>query len=313
MKRIKNNHIDFSRRGQALVEALIVIVILLSLLMAIPLIGKLGELKRKSIQGAHYAAWERTVWYDSAPSQTDSAEVAVKSDTEIGNEVWARFFADPGRDIRDNDKTVGANAPYDPLLNENIRGTGAARRLINWGGVSPGVVNETNSDTPGIFMAVFGPVLSVLGSPVVSWLMGGNSFDPTSRGLYTATVKVPLARAPLLLAMTDSGPDRLAITSSAPTCAQGSEVLCFSGRNVILTDTWNAQGLTAAQVNNGDDDQATRRTKALVLTNLLQNPVLGPILNILQTVVSWIAPEWGPNSLVLGHVDMEPLPSDREP
>jgi hypothetical protein len=113
--------------------------------------------------------------------------------------------------------------------------------------------------------------------------------------------------------MTDSGPDRLAITSNTPTCAQGSEVLCFSGRHVILTDTWNAQGLTINQENNGDEDQATRRTKALVLTNLLQNPVLEPILTILQTVVSWIAPEWGPESLVFGHVDMEPIPSDREP
>jgi len=313
MKSVRVYRISPDRRGQALVEAVIVLVILLSVLMTIPLIGKLGEIKRKVIEGARYAAWERTVWYDSAPNQTDTSQVAVKSETQIRNEVWARFFADPGRNISDTDKTIGANAGYDPLLNDNLQGGGARRRLINWGGSSPGATTETNSNTPGIFMAIFGPVLSVLGSPVVSWLMGNNSFDLTRQGFYSATVKVPLARAPLLLAMTNMSPDRTAITTRAPTCAQGSEVLCFSGKNVILTETWNAQGRTAVQVNNNDDDQATRRTKALVLTNLLQNPVLGPILNILQTVVSWIAPEWGPNSLVLGHVDMEPIPSDREP
>lgn len=307
------NRINPDKRGQALVEAIIVLVILLSVLMTVPLIGKLGEIKRRAIEGARYAAWERTVWYDTAPGQTDTSQVAVKSETQIRNEVWARFFADPGRSISDNDKAVGANAGYDPLLNDNLRGTGAGRRLINWGGSSPGATAETNSKTPGIFMAIFGPVLTVLGSPVVSWFMGNNSFDLTNKGLYSATVKVPLARAPLLLAMANMGPGRAAITSRAPTCAQGSEVLCFSGQNVILTEAWNAQGRTDTQVNNDEDDQATRRTKALVLTNLLQNPVLGPILNILQTVVSFVAPEWGPKSLVLGHVDMEPIPGDREP
>lgn len=306
---MRKNRIDlFSIKGQALIEAVIVLVVLLSVLMAIPLVGKLGDLKFKVIQGAHYAAWERTIWYDTAPNQTDTTKVAVKSEAQIGAEVWARFFADPGRSISDTDKTVGSTATYDPLLNENIRGTGDTRRLINWGSTSPGAVSETNTDTPGIFMAIFGPVLSVLSNPVVSWLMGNNSFDLTSKGLYAAEVKVPLAQAPLLLAMTDSGPDRLAITSSAPTCASGSEVLCFSGKSVILTETWNAQG----KIGTGDD-QATKRTKALVLTNLTQNDVVGPILNVIQTVVGWIAPEWGPDSLILGHVDMDPLPSDRAP
>jgi len=54
-------------RGQALVEFCIVASGAIGFLMIfLPLLGKVGDVRYKTIQGARYSAWERTVYYDKA-------------------------------------------------------------------------------------------------------------------------------------------------------------------------------------------------------------------------------------------------------
>jgi len=55
------------KRGQALVEFCIVASGAIGFLMIfLPLLGKIGDVRYKTMQGARYGAWERTVYYDKA-------------------------------------------------------------------------------------------------------------------------------------------------------------------------------------------------------------------------------------------------------
>lgn len=71
-------------RGNALVETIVALVVLLPFLGGMVLLGKQLDIKHKSLDAVRYSVWERTVWSGSR-----------KSDSEISTEALDRSFGDP--------------------------------------------------------------------------------------------------------------------------------------------------------------------------------------------------------------------------
>lgn len=73
-----------ANRGNALVETIVALVVLLPCLGGIALLGKQLDVKHKSFDALRYSVWERTVWSGGR-----------KSDSDIATEVLDRSFGDP--------------------------------------------------------------------------------------------------------------------------------------------------------------------------------------------------------------------------
>ena len=82
------------QRGAAMAETIVLMSVMLPLMFAIPMIGKLVDLRQSAVQAARYAAWESTVHeHLDAPAQLSE-----------------RFFGDGGAPITTAPGDGGANA-----------------------------------------------------------------------------------------------------------------------------------------------------------------------------------------------------------
>lgn len=280
-----------ARRAQAMVEALVALIILINIFMAIPLIGRLGEIKRQSVQAARYGAWERTAWWPATPNQVTVA--AAKSGGALANETLYRFFGDQSVPFKATDKTAALSGMKD-FTPPSQKG-----KLVDWSGNTP-TSSNVNNRTPGLFATLMDGVLAVTSSSVLEFLLG-STFDPDINGYHTATVKVPLGSGFSLLDSGRASPVHKAILPAGTN-------LVMEAKNTMLVDTWNAQG----------PGHAEKRVRGLVLTSLLDNAVLDTVIGIL----GWIFPEFkdpSPNagpfdpSIYWGHVAIDPVPCDRLP
>jgi hypothetical protein len=78
-------------RGQAMTEFVIgAALFLIPVFLLIPILGKFIDVKAATIQGARYAAWERTVWYGGDDSSVDW-DSNVRSTETIEQQMKAKF------------------------------------------------------------------------------------------------------------------------------------------------------------------------------------------------------------------------------
>lgn len=80
------------QRGQAIVEtAIVASSVLIVAFLALSMIGRISDVRDRTLAAARYAAWERTVYFsDSWPSKYGQA--ATKSDAEIRSEISQRVL-----------------------------------------------------------------------------------------------------------------------------------------------------------------------------------------------------------------------------
>lgn len=100
------------QRGQALVEFCVVASGAIGFLMIfLPLLGKVGDVRYKTVQGARYSAWERTVYYDkSAWKHSPGAE---KSEESLREEANRNVSA---RSVNQIGMLYGKDLPIDNFL-----------------------------------------------------------------------------------------------------------------------------------------------------------------------------------------------------
>ena len=277
------------RGGQAMIEAIVALIILINIFMAIPLIGSLGEIKRQSVQASRYGAWERTAWWPATPNQVTVA--AAKSGGALANETLYRFFGDQSTPFKSTDKSAALSGM------KSFTPPSQKTKLVDWSGATP-TGSDANSRTPGLFATLMDGVLAVTSSSVLEFLLG-STFDPDINGYHTASVKVPIGSGFALLESNLAAPLQKAILPPGMN-------LTMEAKNTMLVDTWNAQG----------PDHAEKRVRGLVLTSLLDNAVLDTVIGVL----GWIFPEFkdpspgaGPldPSIYWGHVEIDPVPCDR--
>ncbi|MDN7452312.1 hypothetical protein [Burkholderia cenocepacia] len=112
-----------TQRGQATVELVAGMgMVFILLFVAMTMLGKLGDVRNKTLIGARYVAWERTVWADPHDAGQGSdldwykkygaaATQTTKSDAELRREVLSRVVSERRTALRSGDGGVAVAFP----------------------------------------------------------------------------------------------------------------------------------------------------------------------------------------------------------
>lgn len=222
-------------KGQAMVEFLVVTMFASGVLfIALAMLGKFSDIRNKTLLGARYAAWERSVWLDAeadpssarARSERDwfaaygsGALLLTKSDTEIQREFLQRTIAANGAPLlgadRDTDRLPAAGQAMwrdhsgEPLL-------GAAQDVVASTLAAPIPAAELASYTD----APYGSVRTAAGTTYTATL------DLPTRNLQTGTVSVAIGKQ----------------SDALKRLWPRFDGLTFSDTNALLTNTWLPEG-----------------------------------------------------------------------
>lgn len=208
-----------TQRGAALTEFVVVgTLLIIPLFLLIPVLAKLISQSHDVQMGARYAAWERTVWYDSErppPHGNESAARSVaKSDADVAREIDARIFAAVDEPIISADvdfriDTFSRDEAHEVLLREYDDSRYAAQ--------------ESEEHQPKGFVGDM--------SQAMEGLKAVTRFDLNTDGLFESRVAV--AMIDLSRWFDVDGVDMSALTLRA--------------KNVIFAEAWEAGGTEHAK------------------------------------------------------------------
>jgi hypothetical protein len=269
--------------GQAQMEFVILCIVLLPLFLAIPLLGKYGDINFHTILANRYAAWERTV---HSPSQ--------KSDTSIRKEIWNRVMgaadtpvsSTDGRSLSHTANPLWSGLDHTPML-QNYQAT-SLTLSGGEGETSPGLVYNRATE-----MLMDGY------NTVVGWLeaIGGvprAHFEMNIHGMYQGQVRAQVAAQGT---STETG-------WFAP--LQLGAVHLQRRANVIISDAWAVTGSGHGH----HCDSADERTELCQVAPLLPTTALSGWFNDLVHIVGYVIPEM--KQLDFGTVSPDEVPADRE-
>ncbi|MDQ7968440.1 MAG: hypothetical protein REI95_02245 [Oxalicibacterium faecigallinarum] len=266
-------------RGQAMVELLIVAgFVLIPLFLAIPLLGKYLDVRSTAVQGARYAAWERTVFYggDAASSIgwgsfTNKWKANEKTDGAIQAEMRARYFSETGTSSHFSSSDAGASLTQKVLWQDRV-GT----KLADYQDVSNGIANGKAPGTLNIILEPIADLAATLGP-----------FTLEMKGAYTATVNVNVADI-------DTNSFLLKSTKTS-----------FVEKNVLLANGWNAGGPDATNLTS-----VKQQVKGLTPTSIIATEVGGvKIIDYVLGALSLFLPEV--SKLEPGKIEPDVVPPDR--
>lgn len=261
-----------AQRGQSLSEFLIVTVLLLiPLFLMIPVLGATISQKQDVELGARYAAWEYTVWHRSAPEGPGTGGT-VKGAQQIAAEVDARLLSqDDAPVVSDSD----ISTELDPFARLVTTGESIIRNQ------SPGASNARYSratlsaEEPAAGTRAADDALAAFGA--------FTRFDLERRGVTEADLSIDLID---LSSIFDVGPSALAN-------------LTLHRRNALFTEAWTGG--------------TTERTEYLISGLTPQQYFDNPQFRAAQQGFAQqpYGQELGPEVLIPGHSDIEPLPDYR--
>jgi hypothetical protein len=196
------------QRGQALTE-----VALSALLVLIPIfifgwsLYSYGQARTTALNGARYAAWERTVWRDPGKSNGGAA----KSTSEIENLMVERFFVQPDAAIRsDPAGASNANLPSFYSLHNGDKSIDVERTAA--------AAHDGEASRPALKLDDSGKTTSSLAG--VFNAIGGKLEE---KGLYVAEVNLKLNAIRHVKVLEDWNLD-------------------LTQRAAVVTDAWSAGG-----------------------------------------------------------------------
>lgn len=230
-----------NQSGQAVVEFLVATVLVMSvLLLAIVMLGKFNDVRNKTLMGSRYVAWERTVWSDGDPEKnlktdptstegwsTSYGNTAVtngKMDDEMRREFLQRFASANGTTISSADR----NAESLPSAQQAMWADHSGKPFLS--SAQDVRVITANSEGPATNLeqytaSTFGAVQSASG------------------GTYSAKMALPTRTL-------QTGTLGIAIAQDSDTLKRlwpGFSGLSFSDTNVLLSNTWLAEGSSNAK------------------------------------------------------------------
>ena len=257
-----------------MIETVILLVVFVPLMFAMPMIGKLIDLRQTAIQAGRYATWEATVanGADRRADQVASrffgrADAALSSDpVEPGeNVMWGGVSRDAGED---SERGV-RSGPTD---------------LVGWTdhaaiGIDDTTVVATPWSTGHGDLGAAGTVGKAIRQ--AGRALGGNKWD---------LAKTTLTRAEVGVDVSTNG----WFENQGVACGEGIGG-CVRESGVILVDGWSV----------GSDVQAKRRVQALVPATHLKK--VGKLLSKLGVIP--VMRELDGMEDMFGHVDTRPLPA----
>ncbi len=319
------------QRGQAMIEALIACaLVLVPLFLAIPVIAKYLDIRSHVVQGARYAAWERTVWFGGDAASTmglsfsksadaifdtsNKWDANAKDDDAIRAEIGSRLLSNTplsntgaslaggSAGFTDGDKGGANAANYSRPLWQDRNG----KNLLNdYGDIAESYDNEV---APGLFNVLFNPVMQV--ASVLS------NFTVETHGQYTATVGLAVQKVAFNpdtgMAGCPGCPPEFLATGVAQT---------FSEKSVIVANGWSANGPGSLNEFGTDPKKITvyNQVRGLTPSALLSPPANGTtgqqifhtVLTVLKDVALIFFPEL--STLDLGRIEVDKVPADRLP
>ncbi|CAG4898689.1 type 1 periplasmic-binding domain-containing protein [Paraburkholderia gardini] len=223
------------QHGQAMTEFLVATALVMGvLLLAVATLGKFNDVRNKTLMGARYVAWERTVWdngatMDSSPATSgdddwysqygSGTQQPAKSDIELQREVIQRMLAQNGAPIAGDDRLNNRLPAVAPAMWEDHGGHAFL------GATDDVVVSSNRGESPAANLAQYSA--EPFGSMSTS---GSGTFNASmnlaTRNLQTGTLSVSIAK------------DSDALRNIWP----GFGGLTFSDTNVVLANTWLSEG-----------------------------------------------------------------------
>ncbi|EKT4488762.1 hypothetical protein [Shewanella algae] len=265
------------QRGQALAESIIgMSFVVIPLLLLLPFVSKITGVQHRANQAAQYAAWERTVWKEQAPSRMVTGKgifLAKKTEQQLSAQLPWRFYQGKGQVIDSRPpKQWNWEQNVHPLLKHQTRHDGSLSGLIKDKGEGKNRLSftEPSSKIPGTVNSLIGKALGVLAY---------TGFSLEQDQFYRTRVETDLVQMHLE--------------------PFDSMQLTYKGNSALLASGWNAAG----------PEHLRRRAERLVPTNYADVSWV----RTAQKVASFIpfGKELHPNSLKLGHVEAEVLPANR--
>jgi hypothetical protein len=302
------------QRGQAMIETLVAAtLVLVPLFLAIPIIAKYQDIRSHVVQGARYAAWERTVWFGgaaAAPMGFGSSKTLsnkwsanAKSDDDIRAEIGHRILSK---------STGGFNTASDKGTTSSLTGhdTWRDRRgntmLQSYSNIAGSYDNET---APGLINDVFEPLMKI--AAVVS------SFTLDTKAQYTATLGLTV-REVAFNGQPWAVPPQQALSEKYPgDFLVSNRSLNFSEKNVIVANGWSANGPGSFdEFNSSDPDISGRISVYNQVRGLTPSSILKPksgvfktVLDVLNVIALIFFPEL--STLDLGRIEVDRVPADR--
>lgn len=256
-----NPRFHHRQRGQALTEiAIASAAVFVPMLLLTMYLGKLNDAKYTAQQAARYAAWERTVWRESAGGVPGGVSVAVKDRARVDREVLARLFQDPNaQGLPTNITAQPSNANVNPMLRETD-GTSLVELQRASGNAQQGIRPRLSTyQDAGTSSSTVGSTLNAIAS-----LSGGPRLNTQgfARADYSVRTNPYL---PNIFRNNEFGPVPL------------------NTREIVLTDGWGAGGSAHEEW----------VVEPLVLGDLLDNGVVRTITQVGFSLVGMDAPEFG--------------------
>jgi len=258
-------------KGAALTEMVVLMVVMVPLMFAMPMIGKLIDLRQTALQASRYATWEATV----ASGNTDRAP-----------QVGARFFGEAAGSMSTRPAERSANLLWggDPAAVGRAGTVPGSDLPYSWPGQAAVTIDDATVVTDAWStghgdLGLAGTVGDAVRS--AGRALGGDRWDLADTSLTRAGVGVDVHRNGWF-------------EEQGIGCGEGAGG-CIREAGVILVDGWEADS----------DGAAADRVKALVPATYLES--VGETLSILGNIP--IFEELGGLDDMFGYVNMQPLPA----
>ena len=227
------NHIHMtSCSGAALTETIILMLALIPIMLGIPMVGKLIDLRQTTVQASRYAAWEATV-SPTAVAPTDlkarffsDDKVAIGGDASAPNALWGgNRHGETAPESEERTHTPFMSSDHTAVkLDEN---TGAALPYISAYGAG------ANGDAALVIQQMVEKAGNISAD-----VTGGEWMDSGSlQGMLRSEVRADVEGNGLF------------------------ETLSFDDATVIMSDNWSSE----------DDAEAAARARAMVPAGALEN------------------------------------------
>ena len=287
-------------------------LVLVPLFLAIPVIAKYQDMRSHVVQGARYAAWERTVWFGGAAAEpmgfgssstfSNKWKANAKSDDDIRAEIGHRILSKGtgGFNTSGDKNTSGALTGHDTWRDR--RGN---TLLQSYSNISGSYENDT---APGLINDVFEPLMNV--AAVVS------NFTLDTKAQYTATLGLSV-REVAFNGQPWANPQRALGEKYSGDFLVSSNSLNFSETNVIVANGWSANGPGSYdEFNSSDPDISGRisvynQVRGLTPASILKpkSGVFKTVLDVLNVIALIFFPEL--STLDLGRIEVDRVPADR--
>jgi len=220
------NLFKINQTGQAMVEFIISMLVLIPVLLMIPLLGNYIDIKMATVSAARYQGWERTVF----DGQHANWGHASKSDTQIKQEVLKNFYSDYNPNANPNSTPTAKSMWVDKSGASLLYPLSQGSKFKN----STSATNEANLLSTQI--RTFNLALKTTSS--IANLGVANGSTTNTSALVTSSLSVSTKPVPDITSGILANNSLNAPSNSNSDLVFGGNI----GNHAILTDAWNASG-----------------------------------------------------------------------